>query len=72
MSMRRTAARVLAANVVLLSFFAARAQPAGASVRGPLTADDVYRIQALSDPQVSPDGLWVAYVVTTNDRGADE
>jgi dipeptidyl aminopeptidase/acylaminoacyl peptidase len=72
MSMRRTAARVLAANVVLLSFLAARAQPADASVRGPLTADDVYRIQALSDPQVSPDGLWVAYVVTTNDRGADE
>jgi dipeptidyl aminopeptidase/acylaminoacyl peptidase len=72
MSMRRTAARVLAANVVLLSLLAARAQSADASVRGPLTADDVYRIQALSDPQVSPDGLWVAYVVTTNDRGADE
>src|SRR5882757_474998 len=71
MSMRRTAARMLAASV-LLSFLAARAQPADPSVRGPLTADDVYRIQALSDPQVSPDGLWVAYVVTTNDRGADE
>src|SRR5450631_2002208 len=69
--MRITAARALAATV-LLSFLAARARPGEAPVRGPLVADDIYRIQALSDPQVSPDGLWVAYVVTTNDRGADE
>ena len=61
----------LAASV-LLSLLAARAQPADAPVRGPLTTDDVYRIQTLSDPQVSPDGLWVAYVVTANDRSADE
>ncbi|MDB6085598.1 MAG: WD40-like beta Propeller containing protein, partial [Gammaproteobacteria bacterium] len=46
--------------------------PAGDAVRGPLTADDFYRAAALSDPQVSPDGSWVAYVVTTNDREADE
>jgi dipeptidyl aminopeptidase/acylaminoacyl peptidase len=69
--MRITAARALAATV-LLSFLAARARPGEAPIRGPLVADDIYRIQALSDPQVSPDGLWVAYVVTTNDRGADE
>jgi dipeptidyl aminopeptidase/acylaminoacyl peptidase len=61
-----------AAASLLLSLVAAQALPADAPVRGPLVADDVYRIQALSDPQVSPDGLWVAYVVTTNDRGADE
>ena len=65
------ATNALAASV-LLSLFAARAEPADTPVRGPLTADDVYRIQTLSDPQVSPDGLWVAYVVTTNDRSADE
>jgi dipeptidyl aminopeptidase/acylaminoacyl peptidase len=44
----------------------------GAAVRRPLTADDFYRVQELSDPQVSPDGRWVAYVVTTSDRTADE
>jgi len=60
------------AATVLLSFLAGRAQPANAPVREALGADDIYRIQGLSDPQVSPDGLWVAYVVTTNDRGADE
>ncbi|MEA3150901.1 MAG: hypothetical protein QOD56_1840, partial [Gammaproteobacteria bacterium] len=32
----------------------------------------MYRVQDLSDPQVSPDGQWVAYVVTTSDRAADE
>ena len=41
-------------------------------VRRTLTADDFYRAVDVSDPQVSPKGRWVAYVVTTNDRAADE
>lgn len=33
-----------------------------------LTAGDlVYRLRAVSDPQLSPDGNWVAYTVTTTD-----
>ena len=43
--------------------------PGGHRALGP---DDIYRVVELSDPQVSPDGLWVAYVATTNDREADE
>ena len=42
------------------------------AARRVLKADDFFRVQDLSDPQVSPDGLWVAYVVSTNDREADE
>ncbi|MGB6353468.1 MAG: S9 family peptidase [Steroidobacteraceae bacterium] len=42
------------------------------AARRTLTPDDFYGVQDVSDPQVSPDGLWVAYVVTTNDRQADE
>jgi dipeptidyl aminopeptidase/acylaminoacyl peptidase len=42
------------------------------SAQRTLSPDDFYRIQDVSDPQVSPDGTWVAYVVTTNDREADE
>ncbi len=42
------------------------------AARRALRADDFFRTQALSDPQVAPDGAWVAYVVTSNDRGADE
>jgi dipeptidyl aminopeptidase/acylaminoacyl peptidase len=62
----------LAAAGLLLSLIAAQAQAADATARRSFAADDLYRVQALSDPQVSPDGLWVAYVVTTNDRDADE
>jgi dipeptidyl aminopeptidase/acylaminoacyl peptidase len=42
------------------------------AVRRTLTPDDLYRVKDVSDPRVSPDGLWVAYLVTENDRGADE
>jgi dipeptidyl aminopeptidase/acylaminoacyl peptidase len=62
----------MAAASLLLSLVAAQAQPADAPTRGPLTSDDFYRIQNLSEPQVSPDGAWVAYVVTTNEREPDE
>jgi dipeptidyl aminopeptidase/acylaminoacyl peptidase len=62
----------LAAAGLLLSVVAAQAQPAQAPARRSFTSEDIYRVQALSDPQVSPDGLWVAYVVTTSDRDADE
>jgi dipeptidyl aminopeptidase/acylaminoacyl peptidase len=40
--------------------------------RHPVTADDILRVQSLSEPQVSPDGQWVAYVVTANELDADE
>lgn len=43
-----------------------------AAGRRPLNADDFFRVQDVSAPQVSPDGLWVAYVVSSNDRDADE
>ncbi|MEA3109622.1 MAG: hypothetical protein QOI88_4227 [Gammaproteobacteria bacterium] len=62
------AARLL----LMLSLVAAQAWAADAPARRPFGSDDFYRVQALSDPQVSPDGLWVAYVVTTSDRDADE
>src|ERR1700753_1452901 len=38
----------------------------------PLAPDDFYNIQTVGDPHVSPDGKWVAYVVSHNDRAADE
>ncbi len=45
-------------------------------VQGPsqrvLTVDDLFRIQRVSDPRVSPDGKWVAYVVATPDLAADK
>lgn len=36
-----------------------------------LQIDDLYRIPTVSEPALSPDGEWVAYVVTTPDRDED-
>jgi dipeptidyl aminopeptidase/acylaminoacyl peptidase len=36
-----------------------------ASGKRTLTADDYFRIKELADPQLSPDGKWVAYAVST-------
>ena len=37
-----------------------------------MTLADLDRIQNVGDPQVSPDGQWVAYTVTTIDEAADK
>lgn len=34
----------------------------------PIAVDDLYKIIQVSDPQISPDGQWVAYVRTTVDK----
>lgn len=36
-----------------------------------ITVDDLYRIQNVRDPRVSPDGQWVAYVVSKADQKQD-
>jgi dipeptidyl aminopeptidase/acylaminoacyl peptidase len=53
---------------------ACTASGAWAAAQAPRTlcADDFYRSAQLSEPAVSPDGAWVAYVVTSNDRDKDE
>jgi dipeptidyl aminopeptidase/acylaminoacyl peptidase len=38
----------------------------------PLDLDDIFSVRAPSDPQLSPDGTRVAFVVTTADRDKDE
>lgn len=58
---------------LLLPLFAIQAVGADtATVHRTLTPDDLYRVQDVSDPRVSPDGQWVAYVLTSSDRNADE
>lgn len=44
---------------------------AQASARRLLTLDDLYRMRDVGDPQLSPDGAWIAYTVTTTDTTAD-
>jgi dipeptidyl aminopeptidase/acylaminoacyl peptidase len=43
----------------------------GAAQR-PVEARDLLRIREVSDPQLSPDGAWVAYSVSTADTAADK
>ncbi len=38
----------------------------------PIALDDMYRMQHVANPQVSPDGNWIAYTVTSVDRDADK
>ncbi|MEK6323380.1 MAG: S9 family peptidase [Acidobacteriota bacterium] len=40
--------------------------------RRPLKLDDIPRVRDVRDPQVSPDGQWVAYVVSTIDVKEDK
>src|SRR5215471_21031059 len=37
-----------------------------------LAIDDVYRMRQVGNPQLSPEGHWVAYTVSEVDRGADK
>jgi dipeptidyl aminopeptidase/acylaminoacyl peptidase len=59
---------VFAAISLATAAAVALAQPA----RRAITLDDLARIKSVGDPQVSPDGKWVAYTVTTTDVEKDK
>jgi dipeptidyl aminopeptidase/acylaminoacyl peptidase len=56
----------------LILFVLLSATPAVHAAGRPLSTEDFFRIQEVHDPQVSPDGLMVAYLVSHNDQKADE
>ena len=56
-----------AAFVLTLALDAA----ASGADRRPVNFDDLARLRSVSDPQVSPDGAWVAYAVSTPDLKED-
>jgi dipeptidyl aminopeptidase/acylaminoacyl peptidase len=68
--MRRPALRVSFLILALALGLAAAAwgQPAKRAVK----IDDFARLKAVGDPQLSPDGLWVAYTVSTIDLEKDK
>ena len=55
----------LAALAIVSSFFLTMSGPVGAQSGRALTIEDYYRIQSVGDAQISPDGKWVAYTLTT-------
>ncbi|HSN88418.1 MAG TPA: prolyl oligopeptidase family serine peptidase, partial [Thermoanaerobaculia bacterium] len=58
------------AALCLFAFPVAVAQAADPAPR-PLKPEDIHGIKSVKDPQVSPDGVWVAYTVTSHDTKED-
>ena len=48
------------------------ALPAGAQTRRAYALDDLAKFKSVSDPQVSPDGKWIAYTVGSIDVEKDK
>ena len=67
--MTKRAPAVLMAVLTAVLFAAALAP---AQSLKPLTFDDFIKIQRVTDPQPSPDGKWIAYVVTVIDKEANK
>jgi dipeptidyl aminopeptidase/acylaminoacyl peptidase len=59
--------RLALASAFLLCASSAFAQPA----KRKITVDDIYRVQNVGGPQLSPDGQWVAYAVSKKDQKRD-
>jgi dipeptidyl aminopeptidase/acylaminoacyl peptidase len=60
---------VLLCLVALTTLFAA--PHAAAQTKRHLGPDDYYRMREVGDPQISPDGKWIAYTVTTMNSELD-
>ena len=59
------------ARILLAIFFVATALPAQ-TARRPFKLEDLARLRDVRDPQISPDGQWVAYVVAAVDTKEDK
>ena len=57
---------------ILFAFLCLSFMAAGQTGGRPLKLDDLFKIKNVGDPQVSPDGQWVAYVVSSIDVKADK
>ena len=55
----------------LLAFLLLSVPLAAQTGKRPIRSDDIYRLRDVHDPQRSPDGKWVAYVVTSVDTARD-
>ena len=64
-----SAKRLSLALVLLIAFVAA--MPAQ-TAKHALKLDDLFRMRDVRDPQISPDGQWIAYVVSTVDVKEDK
>ena len=57
---------------ILLFILAVAAALSAQTAKRPFKLDDLARLRDVRDPQLSPDGQWVAYVVATIDAKEDK
>ena len=57
--------------IILGLLLAAAPFSSAAEVKRPITFEDFIRIQRVTDPQPSPDGKWIAFVITAMDKEAN-
>src|SRR5438105_1518035 len=57
---------------LLLDATVAVAQTPASTAKRPLRVTDLYHLRNVNDPQISPDGAWVAYTVTSIDSSTDK
>src|SRR5262249_33631347 len=57
---------------ILLIILALTTALSAQTAKRPLKLDDLFRLREVRDPQISPDGKWVAYVVSTVDVKEDK
>ncbi len=62
----------VAAVIMLASWPGNAADSAEKAAPRALTVDDQFEIKGVSDPQISPDGQWVAYTISSTDLKKEE
>lgn len=65
--MKRLVALFTVIVLAIASVAAKEAQPAR-----PFAIDDMLKLRRVSDPQVSPDGRWIAYTIADTDKAANK
>lgn len=61
---------VTLATILALALAVAAAGETSQTAR-PFTVDDLLKVRRVSDPQVSPDGRWIAYTIADTDKPAN-
>ncbi|HEX8423808.1 MAG TPA: hypothetical protein VF634_10375, partial [Pyrinomonadaceae bacterium] len=67
--MKRFAVRVFVFALALYSVAAVAV--VAQTAKRPLTVDDLLKVRRVGDPQLSPDGKWIAYQITDPDKDAN-
>ena len=64
--------RVIVSAVIFALTLASVAAGKGTQTARPFTADDLLKVRRVSDPQLSPDGRWIAYNIAETDKAANK